>query len=204
MKLYADRPVRLANQVLGDVLVLVLAVLSVRLGLRARDRVADMAAPGREAEEVARSLAATMRGHARSVDGAPVVGSTLSQPFRTLADTSRDLAGTAQSYQDTVADLATLTGLLVAGVPLLLLAVWWLPRRVGWVVEASAAARLAGGGPGAADVLAVRALARQPLTALARLDPAVVSGWKGGDPAATQQLAQLELDALGLRASRLR
>lgn len=204
MKLYADRPVPLANQVLGDVIVLVLVVLSVRLGLRAHDRVAELATPGREAEQAARDLAGTMRGSARSVADAPVVGGTLSRPFRSLADTSRDLAGTAQAYQDTVADVATLTGVLVAGVPLLLLALWWLPRRLHWVVEASAASRLAGGGHGAADLLAVRALARQPLTTLARLDAGVVSGWRAGDPAATDRLAALELDALGLRPQRLR
>lgn len=204
MKLYADRPLRLANQVLGDVLVLVLVVLSVRLGLRARDQVAGMATPGREAEDAARNLAGTMRGSARSVADAPVVGGTLSRPFRSLAGTSRDLAGTAQAYQDAVAEVATLTGVLVAGVPLLLLALWWLPRRVSWVVEASAAARLTRHGPGAADLLAVRALARQRLTTLARLDPWVVGGWKAGDSEATEQLARLELDALGLRPRGLR
>ena len=204
MKLYADRPARMANQVLGDVLVLILVVLSVRLGLRAHDRVAELATPGREAEEAARDLARTMRGSARSVADAPVVGGTLSRPFRSLADTSRDLAGTAQAYQDTVADVATLTGMLVAGVPLLLLALWWLPRRLRWVVEACAAARRARPEHRAAGRRAGRARPRQPRTTLARLDAGVVSGWKAGDPGATDRLAALELDALGLRPQRLR
>jgi hypothetical protein len=47
--------------------------------------------------------------------------------------------------------------------------------------------------------LAVRALARQSLRRLAALGPDVVAGWKAGEPAATEALARLELDQLGLR-----
>jgi hypothetical protein len=94
---------------------------------------------------------------------------------------------------------ATLAGFLVAGLILLVLLLAWLPRRAAWVVEASAASRLVRRSDGAADLLAVRALARQPLPVLARLDPSVGSGWKAGDPAATEQLARLELEELGLR-----
>lgn len=202
MTLYADRPLRLVNQVLGDVLVLLLVYLGVRLGLAARDRVNGLAAPGREAEEAARGLGGTMRGAAGDLADAPVVGSALSRPFRALASTSRDLADSAAAYQDAVGQLATLTGVLVAGLPIVVLLVLWLPRRAAWVVEASAAVRLMAAGDAAADLLAVRAMARQPLRALARLGPDVVTEWKDGDPAATSRLARLELDALGLRARR--
>lgn len=199
MKLYADRPLRLVNQLLGDVVVVALGYLSVRLGLGAQDRVGELAVPGREAEQAARGLDGALRETAADVDDAPVVGGTLGKPFRVLAATSRDLAGTAQSYQDAVADLALLSGLLVAAVPILLLLLVWLPRRLAWVVEASAATRLMRAGSASAELLAVRAMARQPLRTLARLGPDVVSGWKAGDPAATERLARLELDELGLR-----
>ena len=199
MTLYADRPLRRINQVLGDVLVAVLVYLGVRLGLGARDRVGALATPGREAEDKARGLGRTMRGAAGDLDDAPVVGGALSSPFRALATTSRDLAGTAQDYQDAVAQVATLTGVLVAGVPIVLLLVLWLPRRAAWVVEASAAVRLMRAGAASSDLLAVRALARQPLPALARLGPDVVGGWRAGDRVAKDRLARLELDALGLR-----
>lgn len=198
MKLYADRPVRLANQVLGDLLVLVLVFLAVRLGRAAHGRVADLAGPGRDAENVARSLDGRMRDTAGTVQDAPLVGGTLAKPFRLLATTSRDLASTAQAYQDAVERLAVLTGVLVALVPILLLLAVWLPRRISWVVEASAASRLLRGSAAGADLLAVRALARQPLQRLAALGPDVVAGWKAGDPEATDRLARLELDELGL------
>jgi hypothetical protein len=199
MTLYADRPLRRLNQVLGDVLVAVLVYVGVRLGLGAHDRVSALATPGREAEDKARELGRTMRGASSDLDGAPVVGGAISAPFRALATTSRDLAGTAQAYQDAVAQLATLAGVLVAGVPIGLLLVLWLPRRVAWVVEASAAVRLMQAGPASSDLLAVRAMARQPLRSLAALGPDAVSDWRTGDRAATDRLARLELDALGLR-----
>ena len=74
-----------------------------------------------------------------------------------------------------------------------------MPRRVAWVVEASAATRLAQAGRQATDLLALRALATQPLPRLARLSPTVAQAWRAGDPAAIDALATLELDSLGLR-----
>jgi hypothetical protein len=199
MKLYADRPARLLGQLIGDVVVVVLVYLAVRLGLGAHEKVGALAAPGRDAEDAARSTAGAMRDAAGNVDGTPLVGDAVAKPFTALAATSRQLAESAQAYQDSVERLAVLAGVLVAAVPVLLLLSIWLPRRVAWVVEASAASRLVRRSPGAVDLLAVRALARQPLRELARLDPAVVAGWKAGEPDATAALAALELDELGLR-----
>jgi hypothetical protein len=200
MKLYADRPVRLLNQLLGDVLVVIAVYVSVRLGRAATERVSALAGPGRDAESAARDVTGRMREAAGGVADAPLVGDTLAKPFRGLAEAGRDLAATAQDYQDTVAELARLAGYLVGGVPILLLLVLWLPRRVAWVAEASAAHRLRGAGPAGAELMAVRALARQPLRRLARLDSDVLRGWQAADPAATAELARLELDELGLRA----
>jgi hypothetical protein len=199
MKLYADRPARLLSQLLGDVVIVVLVFLCVRAGQRVHGAVSALAGPGRDAEAAARDLQGTMRGAAGDVDDAPLVGGALAKPFEALAATSRELAASARSYQDAVADLALLTGLLVACVPALLLLAIWLPRRLAWVVEASAAARLRRAGPAAAELLAARAVARQPLRRLSRLAPETVAGWKAGQPAATAELAGLELAELGLR-----
>lgn len=199
MKLYADRPGRLLTQLLGDILVVIAMYWAVRLGRGAHEKVGALAVPGREAEEAATSLDGQLRSAANDVGDAPLVGDTLSRPFRALASTSRDLAGTAQSYQDTVADVALLTGVMVALVPIVFVLAVWLPRRLSWVLEASAAQRLMRAGPAATELLAVRALARQPLSRLARLGPEVVTGWKAGDAASTATLASLELDELGLR-----
>lgn len=202
MRLYADRPGRLLGQLTSDLVVVVVVYLLVRLGLGAHDKVAALAAPGRQAEDAARATEGTMRDAAGNVGGTPLVGGAVSKPFEALAGTSRDLAASAQAYQDAVERLAVLTGVLVAAVPIVILLTIWLPRRVAWVVEASAASRLARTAPGAADLLAIRALARQPLRELARLDPDVVRGWQAGDPAATAVIARLELEELGLNEPR--
>jgi hypothetical protein len=199
MKLYADRPTRVLSQLIGDLVVVIVGYLAVRLGIATHSRVAELAGPGRDAEATARELDGQLRGAAGNIRDTPLVGDTLAAPFKALASTSRDLAAEAQAYQDSVERLATLTGFLVAGVILVVLLMLWLPRRLAWIVEASAASRLVRRSDAGSDLLAVRALARQPLPVLARLDPAVVAGWRAGDPAATGALAALELDELGLR-----
>src|SRR4051812_13683449 len=163
MKLYADRPTRVLGQLAGDLVVVILVFLAVRLGRGTHEKVAALAAPGRDAEDAARSTAGTMRDAAGSVGDTPLVGDTVAKPFTALAATSRQLAQSAQAYQDSVERLAVLSGILVAAVPILLLLALWLPRRLAWVSEASAASRLVRRAPGAADLLAIRALARQPL-----------------------------------------
>jgi hypothetical protein len=198
MKLYADRPTRVLGQLAGDLVVVILVFLAVRLGRGTHEKVAALAAPGRDAEDAARSTAGSMGDAAGNIDGTPLVGDAVAKPFTALAATSRQLAESAQAYQDSVERLAVLTGILVASLPILLVLGLWLPRRLAWVVEATAASRLVRRAPGAADLLAVRALARQPLRELARLDPAVVQGWKAGSPTATAVLARLELAELGL------
>jgi hypothetical protein len=198
MKLYADRPARVVRQLMGDVLVVLLVYASVRLGMAANDRVAALAGPGREAEATARDVDGRMRDAAGQVGDAPLVGGTLAKPFESLADASAALASSARSYQDTVADVARLTGVVLAGAPILLLLAVWLTLRLGWVVEASAATRLRRTGRAGAELLAVRAMVSQPLRRLARVEPAVITGWRAGDPAAVEALAALELRSLGL------
>ena len=58
MKLYADRPIRATNQVLGDLLVIGWIALWVWAGFRLHDLVLGLAAPGEQAEKAGRTLAA--------------------------------------------------------------------------------------------------------------------------------------------------
>jgi hypothetical protein len=199
MKLYADRPVRLLRQLLGDVLLVVLIGLCVRLGQSVRDHVEALAGPGRDAEAAGLRFQHSMRDAAGSLSDVPLVGDGVSAPFRGAAASGRDLAEAAKSYQESVADLARVLGLTVALIPVLLLLALWVPRRVTWVVAATAAARLSRAGHGARDLLALRALSRRPLPELNRLSPDIAAAWRAGEPAAIDDLAALELDDLGLR-----
>ena len=58
--------------------------------------------------------------------------------------------------------------------------------------------------PAGRDLLALRALASQPLNRLAKLGPDIAQSWRNGDAEAVEALAELELRKLGLRSSRPR
>jgi hypothetical protein len=73
----------------------------------------------------------------------------------------------------------------------------WLPGRLAWRREATAAQALSGD----LDLLALRAAATAPLPDLARLGPDPVSRWQAGDSDARLALASLELRRLGLRST---
>ena len=203
MKLYADRPVRASNQVLGDLLVVAWTALWVWAGFRLHDLVLGLAAPGEQAEKAGRTLQHSLGSAAGNVGDVPFAGDALRAPFDEGSGAGRDLAEAAQSYQDKVADLALLAGVLIAAAPIVIVLAIWLPRRISWVVTASAAQRLLrGGGDSGEDLFALRGLARQPLERLSRAGGSAVlmDGWRARDPDTVRALARLELDELGLRA----
>jgi hypothetical protein len=202
MKLYADRPFRFTNQVLGDLLVIGWIALWVWAGFRLHDLVLGLAAPGRQAEEAGRTLQNSLGDAAANVGDVPFAGDALRAPFDEGSGAGRDLAVAAQSYQDAVADLALLAGVLIALAPIAIVLALWLPRRVSWIATASAAKRLLRGGDHVEDLFALRGLARQPLERLARAGggTALMDGWRARDPDTIRALARLELDELGLRS----
>jgi hypothetical protein len=202
MKLYADRPIRTTNQLLGDLLVLGWIALWVWAGFRLHDLVLGLAAPGEQAEKAGRTLQNSLGDAAGNVGDVPFAGDALRSPFDEGSGAGRDLAEAAQSYQDAVADLAMLAGVLIALAPIAVVLALWLPRRLSWIATASAAKRLLrGGGDHGEDLFALRGLARQPLERLARTGGSVdlMDGWRARDPDTVRALARLELDELGLR-----
>jgi hypothetical protein len=137
------------------------------------------------------------------VGDVPFAGDALRAPLDEGSVAGRDLAEAAQSYQDAVADLAMLAGVLIALAPIAIVLALWLPRRLSWIATASAAKRLLrGGGDHGEDLFALRGLARQPLERLARSGGGadLMDGWRARDPDTVRALARLELDDLGLRA----
>jgi hypothetical protein len=78
----------------------------------------------------------------------------------------------------------------------LLVAVLYVPFRIRFVRRASAARRFVGADPA---LLALRALANQPLRSLTAISHDPVAAWRENDPATVRALADLELRTLGLK-----
>lgn len=203
VKVYADRAGRAMNQVLGDVLVLGWLLVWIWAGKQLHDVIARLALPGEKAEAAGRHLEGSLNDAAKNVGDLPLAGDKLRKPLDEGAASGREFAEAAQSYQDAVADLAVLAGVLVAVAPIVLLLAVWLPRRIAWITAASATSRLLRDDAGAADLLALRALAARPLHELARSSRAttdLMDAWRARDADVVGQLARLELDSLGVRA----
>jgi hypothetical protein len=96
-----------------------------------------------------------------------------------------------------------LLALVVVAVPLGLVLFLWLPLRLRWMRRAGVISGLRDE-PAGRDLLALRALAGQPLNRLAKLGPDIAQSWRNGDAEAVDALAELELRRLGLRPARPR
>ncbi len=202
MKLYADHGTRATSQLLGDALVAGWVLLWIWAARQLHELISALAVPGAKAEAAGRSLQSGLRNAAKNVGDIPLAGDQLRRPLDEGASSGAQLAEAARSYQDSVARLALVAAVLVALAPIVIVLALWLPRRLGWINEASAATRLLRADPGALHLLALRALAGRSLHELARTgrDTAgLVEAWRSGDRAVVERLARLELDTLGVR-----
>lgn len=197
MKLYADMPARRTAQVVGDVFVLCWVGLCVWAGRAVGQAVGALRGPADGLTSAGDSFRDNMTGAAKQVGGLPLVGDTLRGPFDSLSGTGQELADVGTSLGTTVDTLARVTGLLVAIAPIVLVLLAWLLVRLRFVRRATAARRLAYS-PGALELLALRALARQPLRRLARLGDDPAGRFRDGDPVLVRQLANLELRSCGV------
>ncbi|MEV6276375.1 hypothetical protein [Nocardia sp. NPDC051832] len=198
MKIYADRGMVAGRQVLSDLLVVAWVYATVRAAWWVHDLVRKLAVPGQKLEGAGNGMAENLGDVGDKVGRVPVVGDELTTPFDKAAAAARSIAEAGHDQQGLVDDLAVAlaVGLLIFPIGLVLFV--WLPRRVRWMRRAGAAKSLRAA-PAGRDLLALRALANQPLRSLNRIDPDVVNAWRRGDDATVRELAALELRSLGLR-----
>lgn len=201
VKIYADRfPIAL-RQLLTDLLVVAWVYASIRFALWLHDLIEKLAVPGQKLEGAGGSLADNLAEAGGKVGRVPLVGDELTAPFNRAADAARSVAEAGHDQQQLVGQLALGLSLAVLVVPLGLVLVGWLPLRLRWMRRAGAAKRLAAA-PAGRDLLALRALAGQPLGRLTRINPDVAEAWRRGDDSTVDALAELELRSLGLKAGR--
>jgi hypothetical protein len=198
MKLYADLGTRRAGQLAGDLLLVVWVWVWARVGVAVHDAVDALGAVGQQVEEGGASLAGNLGEAARGAAAVPLVGDQLRAPFDAAAGAGRALAAAGRTQQEAVSDLALLLGWAIALVPIAVVVLFWVPRRVGFARRAGAARRhLASAGD--LDLFALRAMTSQPMHRLARVGDDPVGGWRRGDAEVVRRLADLELRESGLR-----
>jgi hypothetical protein len=200
VKIYADLPGVGLRQFLTDLLVVAWVGFWIRASIWVYDKVSTLAVPGRKIEGAGEGMASGLSDAGNKVGSVPAVGDQLSAPFDKAATAATALADAGRAQQAAVHNLAIALVILVLVVPLAVVLLGWLPLRLRWIRRASLAASLRSR-PSGRDLLALRALTRQPLRRLVRIHPDPASAWRDGEEAAMQSLANLELRTLGLRSS---
>ncbi|MCM4080520.1 hypothetical protein [Paractinoplanes hotanensis] len=201
MKIYADRVPAAVRQLLTDILVVLWVYAWVRAGLWVNDMVEKLAVPGAKLESAGGGIADNLTDAGSKVGGVPLVGDQLVKPFEGAASAARSIAEAGRQQQDIVDTLALVVALIAVAVPLALVLFGWLPLRLRWMRRAAVASAVRDQ-PAGRDLLALRALAGQPLNRLAKLGPDIAQSWRNGDAEAVDALAELELRRLGLRSRR--
>ena len=198
VKLYAERPGAALRQVITDVLVALWVYAWVRLAFFAHEWIDKLAVPGEKLEGAGTRMAEQLRDAGNKAGRVPVAGDDLKKPFANAGDAASQVADVGREQQQIVHDVALVVSIGLLVLPLGLVLLVWLPRRLRWIGRAGTASKLRAA-PAGRDLLALRALATQPLEKLTRLDPDIAAAWRRGDGEAVRALAELELAGLGLR-----
>ena len=198
--MYADRLPTAIRQLLTDVLVVIWVYAWIRAGIWIHDTVLKLGVPGEKLEGAGTGLADNLADAGGKVGRVPLVGDELTAPFTRAAEAARSMADAGREQQEIVGNLSLAIALLVVATPLAVILFAWLPWRLRWMRRAGVASTVRDQ-PAGRDLLALRALATQPLSQLAKLGPDIAQSWRNGDASAVDALAALELKDLGLRPS---
>ena len=198
MKIYAEVPRVRKRQMILDGLVLVWAYVWIKIGMAMHDLIAKLSGPGRTIERAGSGLSSHLSSLSDRVGGVPVVGDNLREPFDSAAGAGRELQAAGVAHQEIVMSIALWLGILLALIPILYMLLRYMPERVRWIREASAATRLR---VDADDLhlFALRAITTKPLYELRRAcnDPARCLVEGDYEPLAAVELASLGLTPRG-------
>ena len=200
MKLYGETRFFRFRQIAIDVGVLLWIALWVRVGIFMTRLVERLAEPGRTIEEAGQSFSSTMAEIGERISDLPVLGGALQSPFDAASDAGVSLQEAGQGQQDLVHRIAFWLGFLLALIPIVLVLIRYVPGRLSWIREASAAHRLR---IDSADLqlFALRAITNRPLHELRRACKDPAAAFAQGD---YEPLARFELASLGLKVGEAR
>ena len=182
LRFYAEAPALRLRQFLLDVGSVVWVVVWARVGFWLNDLVQRLEGPGRGIEDAGSRIAGWR---------VPLLDRRLGP----VTSGGEALQRAGETQQDVVQSLAFWLALLLAAIPIVWLLARYLPGRLRWAREASAAS-LIRTEPGAAQLFALRAMANRSLPMLRRAEADPAGAYGRGD---YQALAALELAELGLR-----
>ena len=199
MRFYAERPLRVARQLVADVAVIAWVWLVVTFAQAAQALIDQLQGPAGSLTSAGQTVRDTFAGAARTASGIPLVGEELARALNVGTGAGESLASAGQRQAqliDTGGMWAAVAIVAFAAVPVVLV---WLYVRLRY-------ARTAGSAVVARardlDLLALRALAHQPTRQLLRVSGDPAAAWRRDDTAVVRDLAMLELNALGLRSPR--
>lgn len=197
MRFYAERPGRVARQLLADTLVVGWVALCVAVARTAHALIERQTAPGLALVDTGAAIRGTFADAARTASGVPFVGDDLARALGSGTEAGESLIAAGREQVETVATLAigTAVGIVLLGaLPVVLV---WLTLRVRYARAARSAitARRVVN----TDLLALHAMTRLPARQLLAVSPDPAVAWRREDRAVVGRLAALELASLGLR-----
>jgi hypothetical protein len=198
MKLYADLTGRRTLQMLSDVGVLAWVALWAWVGRAVHDATTRLAAPGYTLEGAGSGFREQMARAGQSVSDVPLVGDGLAEPFQRAGSAGTSIEQAGKDLVSAVDSLALLLGWVTALVPIVLVVFVWAVLRGRFIRRATAAQRFIDEAADL-DLFALRAMARQPMSRLARVCDDPAGAWRRSDPEMIRALAVLELRDSGLR-----
>ena len=198
MKLYSDFGPRRSRQIVADVTALALIGAWVWLGITVYSLIENLSVYGVQMEDAGAGFRETMTQVGETLGGIPLIGGGIRTPFDGASEAGGALEAAGQSQQVAINQLATVLGIGIAALPILTILLLWLLPRLRFAQRASRAQKLVKSGAGV-DLLALRALASQNISALAAVAPDAMAAWRRGDDQVMRKLAALELKSSGVR-----
>lgn len=198
MKLYSDFGPRRSRQIFADVVALAFIAGWIWLGATIYALITELASYGKQLEDAGAGFREAMNAAGDTLGGIPLIGSGIRMPFDGASGAGGALEEAGQGQQDVIAQLALTLGVGIAVLPILMILVVWLVPRIRFIRRAGHAKELVRAGV-SLDLLALRALANQKVSTIAKVNVDPVGAWRRGDASVMRELAALELESSGIR-----
>jgi hypothetical protein len=198
MKLYADTPTRRTRQLLADAFIVLWVGFWVYAGRQVHDLVTTLRSPADSITSAGQTVSDALTGAGQQAQQIPFVGDQLRTWLSQAAGSGTTLEQAGTSMGETIDQLALGLGLATALAPISIVLAVWLYVRIGFVRTAIQSQRFIDAGEDL-DLFALRAMARQPMRALAKVSDDPAGAWRRQDRVVIRELALLELRDQGLR-----